>query len=83
MRWSTLMEKDTPEELAAGILELRRYTLEMLESKDRVVSAFEEYLATVDEDYIRLIREQSKEIDEVITYMRKVLGELKNYSSPK
>lgn len=77
------MEKDTPEELAAGILELRRYTLEMLESKDRVVSAFEEYLATVDEDYIRLIREQSKEIDEVITYMRKVLGELKNYSLAK
>lgn len=83
MRWSTLMEKDTPEELAAGILELRRYTLEMLESKDRVVNAFEEYLATVDDDYIRLIREQSKEVDEVIVYMRKVLGELKNYSLTK
>ncbi|TNJ30729.1 Sperm tail domain-containing protein [Giardia muris] len=83
MRWSVLVEKDTPEELAAGIIELRRHILDMLESKDRVIAAFEEYLATVDDDYIHLIREQSKEVDDIIAYMRKVLGELKEFSTQR
>lgn len=83
MKWSSLVEKDTPEELAAGLLELRSLVLGMLASKDGVIAAFEDYLSVVDDDYLRLVREESAEVDEVIAYMRRVMQDLKAFSAER
>jgi len=81
MRWSALLDKDSPEELAAGLLELRSLMLSMLEGKDRVIQAFDEYLGTVDDDYLRLIREQTRDVDEVLAYTRRTLKDLRQFAS--
>lgn len=80
MRWSALLDKESPEEVAAGLLELRSLMLSMLEGKDRVVQAFDEYLGTVDDDYLRLIREQTRDVDEVLAYTRRTLRDLRQFA---
>lgn len=57
MRWSSIMQRKQPEQLLAGLVELRKIMLDTLAQKDDVCKAFEDYLNTVDDDYVRLVRE--------------------------
>lgn len=43
MKWTALLQKQ-PEEIAAGIIELRKLMIDTLKSKDEVIDSFENYL---------------------------------------
>ncbi|CAL5975130.1 Conserved_hypothetical protein [Hexamita inflata] len=76
MRWSGLIQRKQPEDLLAGLIELRQLMLTTLSAKDDIAKAFEDYLNQVDDDYLRLNNEQASEIDEIISFARKSIKEL-------
>ncbi|KAH0572515.1 hypothetical protein SS50377_24626 [Spironucleus salmonicida] len=75
MRFASLLDKDV-QSMAAGIVELRQITIKSLTDRDVVIKAFEDYLNQVDDDFLRLIRENTLEVDDVIGYSRKVIKQL-------
>ena len=80
MRIASLIRRKQPEDLLAGLLELRQLMLNTLKSKDEVAKAFEDYLNGVDDDYLRLNQEQANEVDEIIQFSRKSIKELQKKS---
>lgn len=76
MQWAGVVQKKQPEQLLAGLIELRSQMLQALQAKDEVCRALEEYLGQVDDDYLRLVAEQAREVDEVAAFARKTAKEV-------
>lgn len=57
MRLAALVERKQPEDLLAGLMELKVLMMNTFRQKDEAAKAFEDYLNETDDEYLRLTSE--------------------------
>lgn len=76
-RWNQLMQLEIPQQLAQEIATQNEVCREILASKDRLVSEFQQQLRQKDESYIKSLKEHAEAIDEVLARMRSEFRDLR------
>jgi dynein regulatry complex protein 1 len=76
MKWGELMEKEIPQELHHDIQIQMDSCNAIIKSKDDLIADFQIQLRAKDEEYVRTLRQQSDDIDELITRIRREFKEL-------
>lgn len=70
MKWAELLEKDIPQELFTEIHTQMAACTDIIKSKDNLISDFMLQLRKKDEEYVRALRQQAEDIDELLTKIR-------------
>ena len=77
MKWAELLEKEIPQELHMDIHAQMDACNAIIKSKDDLIIDFQQQLRGKDEEYVRTIRQQTDDIDQLIARIRKEFRELK------
>jgi len=78
MKWAELLEKDIPQELQKDIQSQMESCNAIIASKDDLINDFQLQLRGKDEEYVRTLRQQAEDIDQLITRIRKEFKDLQN-----
>lgn len=70
MKWAELLEKDIPQELFTEIHTQMAACISIIKSKDNLISDFMLQLRKKDEEYVRALRQEAEDIDELLTKIR-------------
>jgi len=76
MRWSSILEKDIPEEILAEMMLQKEECDRIVLSKDTLIQEFERELRVKDETYVKSLKKQAEDIDELIDNMNKQTVEM-------
>lgn len=76
MRWSSILEKDIPEEILAEMMLQKEECDRIVLSKDTLITEFERELRVKDETYVKSLKKQSEDIDMLIDNMNKQTAEM-------
>jgi len=76
MRWSSILEKDIPEEILAEMMLQKEECDRIVLSKVCVGQEFERELRVKDETYVKSLKKQAEDIDELIDNMNKQTVEM-------
>ena len=76
MKWGELLEKEIPQELYHDIQVQIESCNAIIKSKDDLIHDFQQQLRTKDEEYVRTLRQESEDINELIIRIRKEFNEL-------
>jgi len=76
MKWAELLEKEIPQELYSEIQIQMAACNEIIKSKDDLISEFQRQLRAKDEEYVRTLRQQAEDIEELLTRVRREFREL-------
>jgi dynein regulatory complex protein 1 len=76
MKWAELLEKEIPQELHQEIQLQMDSCAGIIQSKDELISDFQQQLRGKDEEYVRTLRQQSEDIDELLHRIRREFREL-------
>merc|ERR1711871_1183502 len=76
MRWSSILEKDIPEEILAEMMLQKEECDRIVLSKDTLITEFERELRVKDETYVKSLKKQSEDIDMIIDNMNKQTAEM-------
>ena len=71
MKWAELLDKDIPQELQKDIQSQMEACNAIISSKDELITDFQTQLRGKDEEYVRTLRQQSEDIDLLISRIRK------------
>jgi dynein regulatory complex protein 1 len=71
MKWADLLNMDIPQELNDQLQFQVNACQQIIESKDRRIRDFQTELKNKDEEYIKMLKQQSTDITELISKMRK------------
>ena len=81
MKWAELLDKDIPQELQKDIQSQMEACNAIIASKDELITDFQTQLRGKDEEYVRTLRQQSEDIDVLISRIRKEFKVTKRLSS--
>lgn len=70
MKWAELLEKEIPQELFTEIHTQMAACTSIIKSKDSLVSDFMLQLRKKDEEYVRALRQQAEDVDELLSKIR-------------
>lgn len=70
MKWAELLEKSIPQELYHEIQTQMTDCNTIIKSKDQLIKEFQNQLRAKDEEYIKVLHQHDKEIDEVLSKVR-------------
>jgi len=76
MRWSSILEKDIPEEILAEMMLQKEECDRIVLSKDTLITEFERELRVKDETYVKSLKKQAEDIDMLIDNMNKQTSEM-------
>merc|ERR1711871_859289 len=76
MRWSSILEKDIPEEILAEMMLQKEECDRIVLSKDTLIQEFERELRVKDETYVKSLKKQAEDIDMLIDNMNKQTAEM-------
>lgn len=76
MKWGELLEKEIPQELHHDIQIQMDSCNAIIKSKDELITDFQVQLRAKDEEYVRTLRQQADDVDELITRIRREFKEL-------
>lgn len=76
VRWAELLELKMPQELHREIEAQKAACAEIIASKDEVAHAFEKELKATDEAYVKSLKQQASDIEELLGSMRAEFKEL-------
>lgn len=76
MKWAELLEKEIPQELHHEIQIQIESCNSIIRSKDELISDFQQQLRAKDEEYVRALRQQAEDVDELLNRIRKEFTEL-------
>jgi len=75
-RWAELKDKNIPHELHLAIEEQKKRCSAVLASKDAVIAEFHLELKSKDEEYVRTLKLQAADVEELLGRMRREFKEL-------
>jgi len=75
-RWAELVSKDVPQDLHKAIEEQKARCAAVLASKDTLIAEFHLELKLKDEEYVRGLKQQAEDVDELLKRMRREFKEL-------
>lgn len=78
MKWAELLEKEIPQELHHEIQLQIESCNSIIRSKDDLINDFQQQLRAKDEEYVRSLRQQAEDIDELLNRVRKEFTELQS-----
>merc|ERR1719265_2134152 len=70
MKWADLLNMDIPQDLAEQLRVQKNACQQIIESKDRRIRDFQTELKNKDEEYIKMLKQQSVDITSLIAKMR-------------
>merc|ERR1719221_1717388 len=70
MKWADLLNMDIPQELNDQLQFQKNACQQIIDSKDRRIRDFQQELKNKDEEYIKMLKQQSADITTLITKMR-------------
>lgn len=76
MKWAELLEREIPQELHHEIQQQMSSCSSIIHSKDSLISEFQRQLRGKDEEYVRALRKQAADIEELLVRIRKEFREL-------
>jgi len=76
MRWSSILEKDIPEEILAEMMLQKEECDRIVLSKDTLIQEFERELRVKDETYVKSLKKQAEDVDMLIDNMNKQTAEM-------
>lgn len=76
MKWAELLEKEIPQELYAEIQVQMGACASIIQGKDALISEFLMQLRRKDEEYVRALKQQSDDIDSLMTKIRKAYKDI-------
>ncbi|GBG27956.1 Dynein regulatory complex protein 1 [Hondaea fermentalgiana] len=77
MRWAELMEHNMPLELAKEMAKQRKACEEIIHSKNRLIAEFQRELKIKDEEYVKALKQQGCDIEELLARMASQYKELR------
>eukprot|EP01038_Epipyxis_sp_PR26KG_P008014 gene8014-10861_t len=78
MKWAELLEKEIPQELHQEIQIQMDACNAIIRSKDELISDFQHQLRGKDEEYVRTLRQQADDIDDLLSRIRREFKELQH-----
>lgn len=78
MKWAELLEKDIPQELHQEIQLQLDSCSGIIQSKDELIASFQTQLRGKDEEYVRTVRKQGEDIDQLLARIRQEFKELQS-----
>eukprot|EP00930_Biecheleria_cincta_P070652 TRINITY_DN58286_c0_g1_i1.p1 TRINITY_DN58286_c0_g1~~TRINITY_DN58286_c0_g1_i1.p1 ORF type:complete len:668 (+),score=205.03 TRINITY_DN58286_c0_g1_i1:101-2104(+) len=79
MKWADLLNMDIPQELNDQLQFQKAACKQIIESKDRRIEDFKTELKNKDEEYIKMLKQQSADITQLISSMRNQYHELRRH----
>mmetsp|Transcript_8497 Transcript_8497/g.24955 ORF Transcript_8497/g.24955 Transcript_8497/m.24955 type:complete len:670 (+) Transcript_8497:82-2091(+) len=79
MKWADLLNMDIPQELNEQLQFQRKACEQIIESKDRRIRDFQTELKNKDEEYIKMLKQQSADITSLIAKMREQYHTLRRH----
>lgn len=76
MKWAELLEKDIPQELHQEINLQMESCHKIISSKDDLIKDFQQQLRAKDEEYVRTLRQQADDVDDLLGRIRSEFKEL-------
>ena len=76
MRWADLLDKQIPQELFTAIEEQKKNCAAIIASKDKLISEFHLQLKMKDEEYVKSLKSQSDDVENLLSKMRSEFKEL-------
>lgn len=76
MKWASLLEKEVPQELHHEIKNQMDGCHEVIKSKDKIISDFQKQLRAKDEEYVKNLRSQAEDVDQLMGRVRQEFAEL-------
>ncbi|CAN0458088.1 unnamed protein product, partial [Ectocarpus sp. 8 AP-2014] len=76
MRWAELLDENMPQELHKSIEEQKAACAEIVASKDALVNDFQVQLKVKDEEYVKALKQQAEDVEELLERMRTEFREL-------
>lgn len=76
MKWAELLENDIPQELHQDIQLQMDACKTIIKSKDELISDFQQQLRSKDEEYVRSLRQQAEDVDDLLFRIRREFKEL-------
>jgi dynein regulatory complex protein 1 len=76
MKWGELLDKEIPQELHHDIQVQMDSCNAIIRSKDELIADFQLQLRGKDEEYVRTLRQQNEDVDELIARIRREFKEL-------
>jgi len=76
MKWAELLEKEIPQELHHEIKNQMDACKAVIQSKDNIVSEFQKQLRAKDEEYVKNLRQQAEDVEQLIQRVRTDFSEL-------
>merc|ERR1719482_2567795 len=70
MKWADLLNMDIPQELHEQLQSQKHACAQIIESKDRRIRDFQTELKNKDEEYVKMLKQQSFDITSIIGKMR-------------
>ncbi|CAM9946191.1 unnamed protein product, partial [Phaeothamnion confervicola] len=78
MRWSELLEQNMPQELHDDVEAQKAACARVVAGKDALVAAFQAQLKAKDEEYIKGLKQQAADVDELLRRVRTETRELRD-----
>lgn len=76
MKWAELLEKEIPQELHHEIKNQMDACQSVIQSKDDIIAEFQKQLRSKDEDYVKNLRQQAEDVEQLIQRVRSEFSEL-------
>jgi dynein regulatory complex protein 1 len=76
MKWAELLDQNMPQELHKEILQQKSACAHIIASKDGLIREFQQQLKSKDEEYVKALKQQADDIEEMLTRMRLEFKEL-------
>ena len=76
MKWAELLDQNMPQELHKEILHQKSACADIISSKDGLIREFQQQLKSKDEEYVKALKQQADDIEEMLTRMRLEFKEL-------
>lgn len=78
MKWSELKEEEECEKLFQAIQEQKATFKNIIDGKERLIEQFTEELKTKDDDYVKMLKEQSKDVKLLVDRMHSQYSTLRD-----
>eukprot|EP00928_Gymnodinium_smaydae_P046880 TRINITY_DN31259_c0_g1_i1.p1 TRINITY_DN31259_c0_g1~~TRINITY_DN31259_c0_g1_i1.p1 ORF type:complete len:670 (+),score=261.92 TRINITY_DN31259_c0_g1_i1:125-2134(+) len=78
MKWADLLNMDIPQDLNEQLKHQKAACQQIIESKDRRIRDFQTELTNKDEEYVKMLKQQSTDVTSLITKMREQYHTLRN-----
>lgn len=76
MKWAEILEREIPQELHNEIQNQMAACNAIIHSKDELISEFQRQLRGKDEEYVRTLRQQSEDVEELLNRIRREFKEM-------